>query len=183
MKKHLKAFLAGGLYLFCNYFIAYIPCWQLRKLLYRMCGMKIGRHSRIMMRTIVTIPWKIKIGENTTINEYCYLDGRGGLTIGNNVNIALYSMIVTGTHNHKSVKFDYYTEPVIVEDDCWIAVRAIVLNGCILKKGVIVSAGSVVSPRTNCDSLSIYSGVPATKVKTYQRNSNLDLDKWIVYFR
>ena len=45
-----------------------------------------------MMRTHVTIPWRIAIGENTTVNEFCYLDGRGGLTIGNNVNVALYSM-------------------------------------------------------------------------------------------
>lgn len=183
MKAQLKAFAAGLLYVFCNYFINIIPCWTIRKLLYRLCGMKIGKHSRIMMKTIVTLPWKIRIGDNTTVNEYCYLDGRGGLSIGSNVNIALYSMIVTGTHNHKSVKFDYYTEPVVIEDDVWIAVRGIVLNGCTVKKGAIIGAGSVIPPRTTCENMGIYSGVPAAKVKEYQRETDLDLDKWIVHFR
>lgn len=40
-------------------------------------------------------------------------------------------MIITGTHNHNSVNFDFYTEPVVVEDDCWIAARSIVLNGAV----------------------------------------------------
>ena len=183
MKAQIKAFAAGLLYVFCNYFINIIPSWTIRKLLYRLCGMKIGKHSRIMMRTIVTLPWKIKIGNNTTINEYCYLDGRGGLTIGDNVNIALYSMIVTGTHNHKSAKFDYYTEPIVIEDDVWIAVRGIVLNGCTIKKGAVISAGAVVSARTTCAPMSIYSGVPATKVKEDHREADLDLDNWTVHFR
>jgi maltose O-acetyltransferase len=183
MKKQLRGFAAGFLYVFCNYFINIIPCWTVRKLLYRLCGLKIGKHSRIMMKTIVTVPWKIKIGDHTIVNEYCYLDGRGGLTIGDNVNIALYSMLVTGTHNHKTVTFDYYTEPIFVGNDVWIAVRAVVLNGCVLNNGCIVGAGSVLSPRTKCDEMTIYSGVPATKVKSYSRDSALEIENWIVHLR
>lgn len=183
MKKSAKAFFAGLLYIICNYFINSIPCWHIRKILYKLCGMKIGKDSRIMMKTIVTLPWKIRIGNNTTVNEYCYLDGRGGLTIGNNVCVALYSMIITGTHNHNSVNFDFYTEPVVVEDDCWIAARSIVLNGAVLKKGCLISAGSVVAPRTVCNEKTIYSGIPAAYVKKSKREHDLQLDKWMVHFR
>lgn len=182
MRVQLKAFVAGLLYVFCNYFINIIPCWMIRKLLYRLCGMKIGKHSRIMMKTIVTLPWKISIGDNTTVNEYCYLDGRGGLKIGNNVNIALYSMIVTGTHDHKSEKFDYYTEPVLIEDNVWMAIRSTVLNGCVIKTSAVISAGSVVMPHTVCDEYTIYSGNPANKLKTYECLSR-ELDCWVVHFR
>ena len=182
MKAHIRGLATGFLYIFCNYFINSIPCWTIRKLLYRMCGMKIGKHSRIMMKTIVTIPWRITIGDYTTVNEYCYLDGRGGLYIGNNVNIAIHSMIVTGSHKYKSVTFDYYTEPVVIEDDVWIAVRGIVLNGCTLKTGCVVGAGSVISPRTTCDEKSVYNGVPAIKVKSFDRDP-LSVDKWVVHFR
>jgi maltose O-acetyltransferase len=78
MKKHLISILGSFLYVFTNYFVAYIPAWFIRKALYRMLGMKIGKHSRIMMRTTVTIPWNIKIGENTYINEFSSIDGREG---------------------------------------------------------------------------------------------------------
>jgi maltose O-acetyltransferase len=78
MKSHIISMLGGFLYGFTNYFVAYIPCWIVRKRLYQLLGMKIGKHSRIMMRTTITIPWRIQIGENTYINEFSYLDGRGG---------------------------------------------------------------------------------------------------------
>lgn len=183
MKRHLKAILAGGLYIFCNYVISYIPCWTIRKLLYKMCGMKIGKHSRIMMRTIVTIPWRIVIGDNTTINEHCYLDGRGKLKIGNNVNIALYSMLITGTHDHKSVSFDFYTEAITIEDNVWLAARSMVLNGSYLKNACIVSAGSVIKPGTVCEENGVYCGVPAVRIKDRETDGDLKLDVWTVHFR
>lgn len=183
MKKQLRAFAAGFLYIFCNYFINAVPCWTVRKLLYRLCGMKIGKHSRIMMKTIVTLPWRISIGENTTINEYCYLDGRGGLTIGSNVNISLYSMLVTGTHDHRTAGFAFYTEPIVIEDGVWLAVRTTVLNGSELKKACIISAGSIVMPHTVCEEKGIYCGIPAVLVSYRQLDGEPDPDIWRVHFR
>lgn len=182
IKKHLRALVAGLLYIICNYFVNIIPSWSIRKLLYKMCGMKIGKHSRIMMKTIVTLPWKVKIGNNTVVNEYCYLDGRGGLTLGNNVNVALFSMLITGSHNYKSSRFEYYTESIVVEDNAWLAARCTVLNGCTIKEGAIISAGAVVMPHTQCESWSIYSGVPARKIKDIDFVER-EVIPWTVYFR
>ena len=145
--------------------------------------MKIGKHSRIMMRVVVTHPWKIKIGENTTVNEYCYLDGRGGLSIGDNVNVALYSMLITGTHDHRSKGFDYYTEPLTIGDDVWIAARSIVLNGCTMGTGCLLSAGAVLMPRSECPAGMMYGGVPAKPIKERGLTSSLELDYWRIHFR
>lgn len=183
MSVYLKGFLGGGLYVLCNYIIANLPCWALRKALYRLLGMKIGRHSRIMMKTVVTHPWKIAIGDNTTVNEYCYLDGRGGLTLGDNVNIALRSMFVTGTHDSRSATFDYYCEPITVEDNVWVAANAMVLNGCILREGSVICAGAVVSPRTECPPWRVYGGVPAKNIAARGFEGSLDLSPWRVCFR
>lgn len=181
--KNIRGFGAGFIYLFCNYFIAYIPSWIIRRRLYLICGMKIGKSSRIMMRTVVTIPWKIVIGDYTCINEYCYLDGRGFLKIGNNVNIAISSMIITGTHDYNSKNFEFYTEQVQIEDGVWIGARAIVLNGCTIKKNSIISAGSVLKPRTQCNESSIYMGNPAKKVRNRNLNEELSFRKWYIHFR
>lgn len=183
MKKHIKGLLAGGLYVICNYVIAYIPCWHMRKLLYKACGMKIGQHSRIMMRAIVTQPWKIQIGSNTTINEYCYLDGRGGLVIGDNVNIALYTMLITGSHKQRSKRFDYFTEPIVIGNDVWLAARSMVLNGCVVADGCVLGAGAVMMPRTKCMKGKIYGGIPAKPIRDRGLKEALELSIWNIHFR
>lgn len=180
---HAKGFVAGLVYCFCNYFIANIPSWHVRKLLYRLCGMKIGKHSRIMMKVTVTHPWNIVIGSNTTVNEFCYLDGRGGLRLGDQVNIALYSALVTGFHVGASCSFEYLTEPILIEDDVWVAVRATILNGCTLKKGCIVAAGSVVSPGTVCDAWSVWGGVPSKRIKSRDLDGALEIAWWRIHLR
>lgn len=183
MKSHIKGVLAGGLYVICNYVISYIPCWHVRKLLYKTCGMKMGHHSRIMMRVIVTHPWKIQIGDNTTINEHCYLDGRGGLVIGNNVNIALYSMLITGSHNVRSSNFDYFTEPIVIGNDVWLAARSLVLNGSVVADKCVLGAGAVAMPRTNFLKGMIYGGVPAKPIKERGLDDPLELGVWNIHFR
>lgn len=183
MKDWLRGFLGGGLYVLCNYIIANIPCWTLRKLLYCALGLKIGPHSRIMMKTIVTHPWKIEIGTNSTVNEYCYLDGRGGVVIGDNCTVALCSMLVTGTHDYRSKCFDYCTEPIVIGDDVWIAARATVLNGCEIGNRCLIGAGAVVMPRTRCEENCMYGGVPAKKIGNRGLDGGLELGIWHLSFR
>lgn len=64
-------------YVFMNSFINRIPFWVIRKWLYILCGMSLGKGCRIAMRTVVIWPKNISIGKNTVINEECLLDGRG----------------------------------------------------------------------------------------------------------
>lgn len=77
----MRLFAINLIYIFVNYFVNYIPVWTIRKLIYRCVGMKIGKGTRINMRCVILAPWKIRIGENTMINEYTLLDGRGGLIL------------------------------------------------------------------------------------------------------
>lgn len=183
LKQQLKGLLAGGVYFTCNYIVAYIPSWTIRKAIYRLLGMKIGKYSRIMMRVVVTHPWKIEIGENSVINEYCYLDGRGGISIANNVNVALYSMLITGTHDHTRRDFNYYTQPIVIEDDVWIAARSVVLNGCVLRRGVLLSAGAVLPPGTKTKECIIYAGVPAKGIKRREVELPLVIEHWRIHIR
>ena len=108
-------------------------------------------------------PKGISIGEHSYINSYCHLDGRGGLRIGNNVNISNYTVIITASHDMKSPVFQYREGEVIIEDYCWIGSRAIVLDKSVLPKGSVLSAGSVYKGKGK--SYGVYVGVPARYVK------------------
>lgn len=162
MKKLLHRFADGLFYIFLNGLVCYIPCYALRKLFYSLCGMKIAAGSRIGIGTKVIAPRRISIGAHTVINEYCHLDGRGGLTIGNNVSVSIYSVILTASHNSRSAEFSYYTKPVTIDDNAWLGVRCVILEGSHIEHGAIVAANSMLRGKAEADY--IYSGVPAMKI-------------------
>lgn len=131
-------------YFLNNFLLRFAPhaarCWFMRKVL----GYRIGRNSSIAMSCFFTGD-DITIGENTAVNRFCYLDGRGPLYIGNNVNVSHYSIIHTLTHITNSPYFHAQQRPVAIMDHAWIGARAIILPGVTIGEGAVVSAGSVVS--------------------------------------
>lgn len=159
--------------------VGHIPCWVLRKSLYRLAGMKIGRGSRILMGARIQGPKGISIGDHSYINSGCHLDGRGGLRIGNNVNISNYTVIVTASHDMKSSAFQYREGEVVIEDYCWIGTRAIVLDNSVLSMGSVLSAGSVYKGQGK--PYGVYVGVPAQYVKDRDLQGEYDVD-WRPFF-
>lgn len=143
-------------YVFLNNFICYVPIWHVRKFFYKIFGLKIDSDSRICMKTVIVNPRSIIIGKRTIINENCFIDGRGGLTIGNDVSISVYSKIVTASHKSYSSSFEYKTSKTVIEDNVWLGLGAIVLDNTYLSEGVIVSAGSVIKGKT--EKYGIYTG-------------------------
>lgn len=173
-RDHLKSFFGAIIYIFTNYFVAYIPCWHIRKLFYILMGMKIGKSSRINMKVIVWYPWKIRIGEHTIVNEFTLLDGRGGLDIGDSCSLAMWSIVYTASHYSSSESFQYYTKKTTIGNCCWICARAIILPGSKLNDRTIISAGSVFAGES--EQAGIYCGNPANKVK--ERNV---LENYVLY--
>lgn len=179
MKKILKILICDADYIFLNYFVASIPCWWIRRLFYMMHGMKLGKRCRINMKCIVYAPWKIRIGDNTIINEFTLLDGRGRLVIGNNVAISMYSILYTASHYAWSSEFEYYTKKTEIEDNCWIGARSIIHAGSKMKRNSILAAGSVLSGETENDT--IYEGIPAIAKKKRTINGDFEM-KTIMFF-
>ena len=163
----VKTVLYDALYIIINYFVSYIPCWSIRKILYQLLGMKIGKGSRVNMKCVIMEPWNISIGTGTIVNEYCLLDGRGGLKIGNNCSISMYSIIYTASHRTNSDNFEYFEDKTVIHNGVWIGARAILLPGVIVNDCCIIGANSV-AVKGEYDEKYVYVGIPATK--THPRN-------------
>ncbi len=159
----MKNFIYDLVYVFLNYVVAYIPSWNVRKMFYRLFGLKIGKGSRVCMRAVVFSPWKIVIGENTMINEYAILDGRGGLKIGSNCSISMRSVVYTETHLTISPEFETYKAETTLKDGVWICYGAVVLPGSVLENNCIVGAQSVYKGKS--EDRGVYIGNPASLVK------------------
>lgn len=130
-------------WLWLNGIVNKIPFWPIRWLFYIICGMKIGKNSRIGLRTTIVYPKSISIGDGVIINEDCYIDGRGGLMIGNNTSISVYSKIITASHSKSSSTFEYHSNKTIIGENVWIGAGAIILDNSAIADKCVISAGSV----------------------------------------
>lgn len=108
----------------------------------------------------------IQIGEGTVINNRAMLLSEGGeIRIGNRVLIGP-ELQVFDSNAHESALGkrhipDRRPRPVIVEDDVFIGSRVILLKGCRIGRGSIVSAGTVVPPSFEAPPMSVIAGNPA----------------------
>lgn len=146
-----------------------VPFHFIRKLVYRLAGIKIGKNSYVHMGTRFYFPIGITIGEGTIIGDHCFLDGRTKLTIGDNVDIASQVLIYNSEHNVHSEGFDPIEEPVEIGDYVFIGPRAIILPGVKIGKGAVIAAGAVIT--ADVKPFEIVGGVPA-KVIGERKNKN-----------
>lgn len=106
----------------------------------------------------------ITIGNDCYVNSFCFINGRGGLKIGDNVGIGPQTIIITANHifSDKNVSISsqgYEKKKVIIEDDVWIGAGCRILCGVKIGKGAVVGAGTVATK--NLEAFGVYAGVPA----------------------
>lgn len=142
--------------------IGCFPSHHIRRFFYRITGISIGNGSTIHTGARFYTLGNIKIGEDSIIGEAITLDARGGIVIGNHVDIASQVMIYTAEHDVHSPDFESITASVTIDDYVFIGPRVIILPGVTIKKGAIVAAGAVVTK--DVEEFEIVGGVPAHKI-------------------
>ncbi len=166
MKPIIK-FLGACIFYFYNHFISQVPVYWIRHTYLRFfLGIKIGEFTSIHMGCFFT-GRKITFGSHTAINRRCYLDGRAGLRIGNNVNISPECYLLTLTHDLQDPEFHPVGKEVVIEDHAWLGARAIVMPGVKICEGGVVGAGAVVT--SEVAPYTIVAGVPAKKIGERKR--------------
>jgi len=171
MKITIKDYLLHGIFIFTYGWVKYIPSplgdW-LRLLLARLFLCSCGK-LRVYEGVTFWYPYRIKIGNDVTLNEWVYLSGFGGLTIGNHVRIGHRVSIVTSNHMHLDIDTPTFRQglvasPVVVEDNVWIGCNATILKGVQIGRGAIIAAGAVVTK--NVTPFAIVGGVPARVISS-----------------
>jgi len=110
----------------------------------------------------------IIIGEKCYFNSGCVLYSGHGIEIGNKVLIAANCTIAPVNHGIKR-EFTFLEQPhmeskggIIIEDDVWVGANSVILDGTVIRKGVLVGAGSVVKGELR--PYNIYAGNPIKKI-------------------
>ncbi|MCX6031994.1 MAG: acyltransferase [Chloroflexi bacterium] len=144
--------------------VGWLPSSRLRRLLWRMLGVSIGRETSIQRNCRFYRPGQVRIGDHCVILRDVLLDGRMGVTISDNVNISEGVLIFSLHHDMRSPEFAASGAPVTISDHVFVGARAIILPGVELGRGAVVAAGAVVAK--SVPPLTIVGGVPAHPIGT-----------------
>lgn len=117
----------------------------------------------------------VKIGNNTGLGHSNFINGQGGVTIGDDVIIGPYVKILSENHIFSNIHTPIRTQGVtrqgiIIESDVWIGANVTILDGVTIGKGSVIGAGSVVSK--SIPEFSIAVGVPCKVIKTRENNTD-----------
>ncbi|NCP35879.1 MAG: acyltransferase [Shewanella vesiculosa] len=148
---------------FWNHFFTNIPFSAIRMFIVRFYLKKIGCNSNFLIGVQLKEPGNIVIGNRVVVNSNVLLDGRGGLEIYDNVDIARGVTIWTMSHDYDN-NHSLYSLKVIIKSNCWIGSGAQITPGVVLNDNIVVGCGSVVTK--SFPENSVIAGVPAKFIKS-----------------
>jgi acetyltransferase-like isoleucine patch superfamily enzyme len=117
---------------------------------------------------------RLSIGEGTVVNPLARIETHESIEIGRYCQIA-HEVTILDTNSHsldpeerrRALRGEApelpKTAPVVLGDDVWIGLRAIVLKGVTIGDGAIVAAGSVLTG--DVPPGAVYAGNPARRVR------------------
>ncbi len=117
---------------------------------------------------VINYPENVKLGNNMIFNRNVSITARSGVTLGNDVMLGPNVVINDSNHVFKDrdtpiTKQGHTAEPIVIEDDVWIASNSVILKGVHIGKGAVVAAGSVVTK--DVPPYTVVAGVPARRIK------------------
>lgn len=122
--------------------------------------------DQVIIGSNVTIKhWRgIVIGNRVSIHDFSYIDGFGGISIGDDVSIAHNCTLISSHHTWSDQSLPIRLNPIekrpiSIEDNIWIACDVRILGGSIIRSNIIIGAGSIVGKEMKGNG--IYFGHPA----------------------
>lgn len=158
-------------WLFYTHLVSKIPYSignNIRKSILKRSLKNLGADTTISQHVRFLCPNKICIGEKVGIANRVLMDGRAGITIGDYTIVGFDSLIITSTHNSKSISTPIrdqgmYCKSIKIGKDVWIGARSIILPGINIGDHAVIGANSVVTKDVN--SSTIVGGIPAKFIK------------------
>ena len=111
----------------------------------------------------------IELGDKVGFNFGCYVNGYGGLTVGDRTMFGPYTMVHTANHRMDDPDRPLIEQgwvdgtPVRIGTDCWIGMGVCILPGVQIGDGCVVGAGAVVTG--DLEPWTVAVGVPAKPIR------------------
>ena len=113
----------------------------------------------------------IELGDKVGFNFGCYVNGYGGLVVGDRTVFGPYTMVHTANHRMDDVDrpivdqgWEEGGRPVRVGADCWVGMGVCILPGAQIGDGCVIGAGAVVTG--DLEPYTVAVGNPAKPVRS-----------------
>lgn len=129
--------------------------------------LSVGREIEIYGNFVCHAPQNVEIGNKVSINDYVYINGAGGVRIGDNVALSTGCKLISTQLNSEvfASKREYISAMIYVGSNVQVGAGAIILPGVSVCDDVIIGAGSIVSKSIKLPG--IYVGIPASCIKGF----------------
>ncbi|AYM89675.1 acyltransferase [Serratia sp. 3ACOL1] len=160
---------------------------------------KLGNNVKISKNSSLYNCRNISIGNNVRIDDFCVLSaGNGGIEIGENIHIAVYSSIIGAGKvtisdyanisskvaiysSNDDYSGEFMTNPTVSEEftkvshaDVFIGKHVIIGSGSVILPGVTIGEGAAVGSLSlvnkDCESFVIYAGTPVRPLKERKKD-------------
>ncbi len=148
----------------------------------KILGIPVGKGSIIWAGNKFNDVSNLSIANNVIVGPHNVFLIRGGLRVGNNVNISGFSFFISQSHDVNDPMAHTSLKEIVIKDGAWIATNATILPGVTVGKGAVVCAGAVVTK--SVDDYAVVAGNPAVKIKERSRRIDYLLNdvngmKWL----
>ena len=170
VKYSVGEYMRAGLFNAIYGMVKYIPS-PIGDILRYLClkpFIKNIQSARIKEGLTFWFPEGVSIGRHVSINEWVFIDGWGGVKIGDWVRIAHRVSIISEEHLFNDPSLPIYKQgkigkEVIINDDVWIGCGVIILKGVTIGRGAVIGAGSIVNK--DVPEMAIVAGNPARVIR------------------
>lgn len=128
---------------------------------------RCGRNVQISPQCFIWGLEGFAIGDDSSVHQFTHVFASGGVEIGSGVLISANVSISSVTHpvcaaNRSGAPLEY--APVIIGDNVWIGMGAVILPGVTIGANAVVGAGAVVT--RDVPPATVVAGNPARPVRT-----------------
>jgi len=146
-----------------------VPGFVVRTLACKALFKRLGGFAWIQPRVTFVQTDRIEVGAHFGINSGSYINGIGGIVMGDHVLIGSNVTISSGRHPIEGRATPIFARAAIpsaitIEDDVWIGAGAVIMPGITLRRGTVVGANAVVTKDT--EEYAVVVGAPARMIRT-----------------
>lgn len=152
------------------------PLHAWRRLLLRLFGARLGRHSNVYPGAKIWAPWNLETGDFVGIADGAILYNMAPVRLGDYSTVSAGAHLCGGTHDPDSAVFQLVTGPIELGPYSWVCAEAFVGPGVRIPEGAVIGARSVVM-RSPEGEWTIYAGVPCRALRPRARRMKEHLQR------
>jgi putative colanic acid biosynthesis acetyltransferase WcaF len=116
----------------------------LRRGLLRLFGARIHPSARISRTVRIHRPWNLTLDEGSVVGRRAILFCLGPIRIGRRCRVSQFAHLCAGSHDYTRTDMALITDPIVLEENVWVAADAFIGPGVTIGHDTIVGARATV---------------------------------------